>query len=49
MRLFLDYAPRAGVKDVPDPYCGDAPAFATALALIELGARGLLDAIRATR
>jgi len=49
LRLFLDYAPRTGLRDVPDPYYGEARDFETTLALIELGARGLLDAIRAAQ
>jgi protein-tyrosine phosphatase len=46
LRLFLDYAPRLGLSDVPDPYYGDARDFESALGLIEHGARGLLDALR---
>jgi protein-tyrosine phosphatase len=45
LRLFLDYAPRAGVRDVPDPYYGGQAEFEAALDLIELGARGLLEAL----
>lgn len=45
LRLFLDYAPRTGVRDVPDPYYGGQAEFEAALDLIELGARGLLEAL----
>ena len=39
---FLDYAPHAGTKDVPDPFFGGRACFDHALALIEEGARGLI-------
>lgn len=45
LRLLLDYAPRAGLSDVPDPYYGGEAEFEAALDLIELGARGLLEAL----
>jgi len=45
LRLFLDYAPRADMRDVPDPYYGGEAEFEVALDLIELGARGLLEAL----
>jgi protein-tyrosine phosphatase len=42
IRRFLDFAPRAGTKDVPDPFYGGAEGFHRALDLIEEAARGLL-------
>jgi protein-tyrosine phosphatase len=42
IRRFLDFAPTAGTKDVPDPFFGEAEGFDHALDLIEEAARGLL-------
>jgi protein-tyrosine phosphatase len=42
IRRFLDFAPHAGAKDVPDPFFGEAEGFDQALDLIEEAARGLL-------
>ena len=42
IRRFLDYAPHAGTKDVPDPFFGGRAGFDQALDLIEEGARGLI-------
>jgi len=42
IRRLLDFAPRAGIKDVPDPFFGEAEGFDHALDLIEEAARGLL-------
>ncbi len=41
VRQFLDYAPAAGTKDVPDPFFGGRPGFDHALDLIERAAQGL--------
>lgn len=41
LRLFTDYAPKAGAIEVPDPYY--TRDFDGALDLIEIAARGLLD------
>jgi protein-tyrosine phosphatase len=43
IRRFLDYAPHAGTKDVPDPFFGGRAGFDHALDLIEQGARGLIS------
>jgi protein-tyrosine phosphatase len=43
IRQFLDFAPHAGTKDVPDPFYGGKEGFDHALDLIEAAARGLLD------
>jgi protein-tyrosine phosphatase len=45
IRRFLDFAPHAGTKDVPDPFFGEAEGFDHALDLIEEAARGLLAAL----
>ncbi len=42
IRRFLDFAPQAGTKDVPDPFYGGSEGFDHALDLIEDAARGLL-------
>ena len=42
IRRFLDFAPHAATKDVPDPFFGEAESFDHALDLIEAAARGLL-------
>ena len=39
---FLDFAPNAGTRDVPDPFYGGSEGFDHALDLIEAAARGLL-------
>jgi protein-tyrosine phosphatase len=45
VRLFLDYAPQLGRRDVPDPYYGGASGFEEVLDLVEEAARGLLAAL----
>lgn len=45
VRLFLDYAPALGLRDVPDPWYGDAQHFDHALDLIEAGVDGLIAAL----
>lgn len=47
VRLFLDFAPGLGRRDVPDPYYGGAAGFEEVLDLVEEGARGLLTALAA--
>lgn len=47
IRLFLDFAPRSGVRDVPDPYYGGIGGFDRVYDLIEAAAAGLLDHISA--
>ncbi len=47
LRLFLDFAPESGVREVPDPYYGGRQGFEQVLDLIELAAAGLLADIRA--
>lgn len=44
--LFLDYAPELKLRDVPDPYYGNAAAFETVLDLTAAASRGLLAALQ---
>jgi protein-tyrosine phosphatase len=46
VKLFLEYAPNAGLSDVPDPYYGDAAAFEKVLDLTTAASRGLLAALQ---
>ncbi len=46
LRLFLDFAPRYGLQDMPDPYYGGAQGFEQVLDLCEAAGAGLLDHIR---
>ena len=46
LRLFLSFADRADVIEVPDPYYGGAQGFERVLDLVEEGARGLLQEIQ---
>ncbi len=45
VRLFLEYAPGLGRREVPDPYSGGAEGFEDVLDLVEAAARGLLAAL----
>jgi protein-tyrosine phosphatase len=45
IRHFLDFAPHAGTRDVPDPFFGEEEGFDHALDLIEAAAEGLLEAL----
>jgi protein-tyrosine phosphatase len=45
--LFLQFAPEAGVDEVPDPYFGGTEGFERVLDLCEAGARGLLRRLSA--
>ena len=42
IRLFLDFAPGTGRRDVPDPYYGSREDYELALDLIEAGCRGIV-------
>lgn len=46
IKLFLEFAPETGFKEVPDPYYGGEKRFELVLDLIEVASRGLLAAIR---
>lgn len=45
VRMFLEYAPELGRREVPDPYAGGPDGFEDVLDLIQAGARGLLAAL----
>lgn len=45
IRMFLEYAPHLGIRDVPDPYYGAGDGFERVLDMIEAAAGGLIDAI----
>jgi protein-tyrosine phosphatase len=47
--LFLNFAPELGLRDMPDPYYGEAHGFERVLDLCQAGAVGLLDHIRRER
>jgi protein-tyrosine phosphatase len=46
IRLFMDYAPQLGHREVPDPYYGDIAGFDLVLDLVEAAAHGLLRSVR---
>jgi protein-tyrosine phosphatase len=43
IRLFMEFAPAAGIEDVPDPYYGGPIGFEQVLDLVEEASAGLLD------
>jgi protein-tyrosine phosphatase len=45
VKLFLEYAPDLELRDVPDPYYGEAAAFEEVLHLTTAASRGLLAAL----
>lgn len=49
LRLFLEYAPAAGTREVPDPYYGGEAGFERVLDLVEEASRGLLASLRENR
>lgn len=42
----LDFAPEQSLRDVPDPYYGEADEFDRVAALIDTGVRGMIGALR---
>lgn len=46
LKLFLDYAPRASTREVPDPYVGGSAGFVRVLDLVEQASFGLLERLR---
>ena len=48
IRLFLDFAPQLGRRDVPDPYYGGSTGFEHVLDLVEEASTGLLEHLRRT-
>jgi protein-tyrosine phosphatase len=49
LRLFLEFAPELGLREVPDPYYGGPKGFEYVLDLCEAAARGLLAQINGQR
>ena len=47
--LIMDFAPEAGVSEVPDPYFGNYAGFERVLELLEMGVAGLLRHVQAQR
>jgi protein-tyrosine phosphatase len=45
VRMFLEFAPHLGRREVPDPYSGGADEFEDVLDLVDAAARGLLAAL----
>lgn len=46
LKLFLDFAPELGIREVPDPYYGGQRGFEQVFDLVESAARGLLVDIK---
>ncbi|KAA6185787.1 low molecular weight phosphotyrosine protein phosphatase [Thiohalocapsa marina] len=46
LRLFMEFAPHMGQREVPDPYYGGAGGFETVFDLVEAASQGLLEEIR---
>ncbi|WP_198038295.1 low molecular weight protein-tyrosine-phosphatase [Skermanella stibiiresistens] len=49
VQLFMDYAPEAPRREVPDPYYGQGTHFTEVLDLVEVASSGLLDKLRHSR
>ena len=49
LRLFLEFAPEAGIREVPDPYYGGPNGFEDVLDLIEAASRGLVEYLRSSQ
>lgn len=49
IRLFLDFAPQLGRKDVPDPYYGGSNGFEYVLDLVEEASIGFIEHLRQRR
>lgn len=45
-RMFLEFTPECGLRDVADPYGGTREDYERALDLIEMGCRGLLREVK---
>jgi protein-tyrosine phosphatase len=46
LRMFMEFAPEAGRREVPDPYYGGSDGFSHVLDLCDAAARGLLKHLR---
>lgn len=49
IKLFMDYAPDAPKREVPDPYYGEGTHFTEVLDLVEAASEGLLNSLRHSR
>jgi protein-tyrosine phosphatase len=49
IKLFMDYAPEAPKREVPDPYYGEGTHFTEVLDLVEAASEGLLNSLRHSR
>lgn len=49
LRLFIDFAPGAGVPEVPDPYYGGPEDFERVIELVETASRGLIRQLQSSR
>ena len=49
VRLFLEFAPGSGLRNVPDPYYGGANGFERVLDLVEEASRGLIAELSGVR
>ncbi len=47
VRMFMEFAPEAKAREVPDPYYGDGAGFERVLDLCDAAGRGLLKHLRA--
>lgn len=43
LRLFMEFAPELGIREVPDPYYGGQRGFDRVFDMVESASRGLLD------
>jgi protein-tyrosine phosphatase len=46
LRLFLEFAPAAALREIPDPYYGSVQGFENVLDLCEAGSRGLIAHVK---
>lgn len=46
VKLFMDYAPELGIREVPDPYYGGPRGFEQVFDMVEAAAAGLLEDLR---
>lgn len=49
LEMFLNYAPKTGVTDVPDPYYGSGDGFKTVLDLVEVASDGLIASLASSK
>jgi protein-tyrosine phosphatase len=46
LHLFMDFAPEARTREVPDPYYGGDAGFENVFDLVDAAAKGLLESVR---